>query len=205
MSIELPTFRIDAGQLLQHVSRITYRGSPLYYGRDGTNRYDDPAKTYGVLYLGRDLPTALMESMFHKHQWLAATKRSVALKEVRSRLVRAVGVHEELRLADLTAPNVMAGYFGLNLEQLSSRNYTHTQGYLPGYISCQEETMMRHYLTVCSIRRGTTILLRVSPCLTGQGKKSGSVRISSWSIMWTGLNSWLTIKSVWNLIQVRRD
>nr|WP_285427208.1 RES family NAD+ phosphorylase [Rahnella sp. CG8] len=124
----MPTFRIDAGQLLQHVSRITYRGSPLYYGRDGTNRYDDPAKTYGVLYLGRDLPTALMESMFHKHQWLAATKRSVALKEVRSRLVRAVGVDEELRLADLTAPNVMAGYFGLNLEQLSSRNYTHTQG-----------------------------------------------------------------------------
>jgi hypothetical protein len=123
----LPSLRIDAGELLQHVSRAIYRGSPLYYGRDGTNRYDDPARAYGVLYLGRDLPTALMESVFHKHQWLANTKRSIALKEVRSRLVRAVGVLDDLRLADLTAAGVMAGYFGLNLEQLSSRDYTHTQ------------------------------------------------------------------------------
>lgn len=80
-----------------------------------------------MIYLGRDLPTALMESVFHKHQWLADTKRSIALKEVRSRLVRAVGVLEEMRLADLTAPAVMAGYFGLNLEQLASRDYTQTQ------------------------------------------------------------------------------
>ncbi len=59
MSRELPLFLIDAGELLQHVSRVVYRGSPLYYGRSGTNRYDDPARTYGVLYLGRDLSTRL--------------------------------------------------------------------------------------------------------------------------------------------------
>ncbi|HBO7569885.1 TPA: RES family NAD+ phosphorylase, partial [Pseudomonas aeruginosa] len=127
MSRELPLFLIDAGELLQHVSRVVYRGSPLYYGRSGTNRYDDPARTYGVLYLGRDLSTALMESVFHKHQWLADEKRSIALKEVESRLVRAVGVLDDVRLADLTAEGVMAGYFGLNLEQLASRDYTHTQ------------------------------------------------------------------------------
>jgi len=127
MSHELPSFLIDAGELLQHISRVVYRGSPLYYGRSSTNRYDDPARTYGVLYLGRDLPTALMESVFHKHQWLADTKRSIALKEVQGRMVRAVGVLDDVRLADLTAPGVMAGYFGLNLEQLASRDYTHTQ------------------------------------------------------------------------------
>lgn len=127
MSIELPSFPIEAGELLQHVSRTVYRGDPLYYGRDGTNRYDDPARAYGVLYLGRELPTALMESVFHKHQWLADTKRSITLKEIQSRLVRAVGVLDDLRLADLTASGVMAGYFGLNLEQLASRSYTHTQ------------------------------------------------------------------------------
>jgi len=38
-----------------------------------------PTGAYGVLYLGRDLPTALMESVFHKHQWLEDTKRSIAL------------------------------------------------------------------------------------------------------------------------------
>ena len=127
MSHELPSFLIDAGELLQHVSRVVYRGSPLYYGRSSTNRYDDPAGAYGVLYLGRDLPTALMESVFHKHQWLADTQRSIALKEVQARMVRAVGVMDDVFLADLTAQGVIAGYFGLNLEQLASRDYTHTQ------------------------------------------------------------------------------
>lgn len=127
MSIVLPTSRIDTGDLLQHVSRVTYRNEPLYYGRDGTNRYDAPARDYGVLYLGRDLPTALMESVFHKHQWDRDTKRSIALAEVQSRLVRVVGVLDDLKLADLTAASVMAAYFGLTLEQLASRSYTHTQ------------------------------------------------------------------------------
>jgi hypothetical protein len=123
----LPSFRIDAGELLQHVSRVAYRNAPMYYGRDGTNRYDAPKRDYGVLYLGRDLPTALMESVFHKHRWLTDAKRSIALKEIQSRLVRAVGVLDDLCLADLTAEGVMAGFFGLNLEQLASRDYTHTQ------------------------------------------------------------------------------
>lgn len=40
---------------------------------------------------------------------------------------RAVGVIEPLALADLTAPGVMASQFGLNLSQLASRRYIHTQ------------------------------------------------------------------------------
>lgn len=110
MSIELPSFRIDAGDLLQHVSRVAYRNVSLYYGRDGTNHYDAPAGGYGVLYLGRDLPTALMESVFHKHRWDRDTGRSIALTEVQSRLVRVVGMLENPSLADLTAEGVMAGY-----------------------------------------------------------------------------------------------
>lgn len=80
-----------------------------------------------MLYLGRDLSTALMESVLHKHQWDQDTKRPVALAEVRNRLMRAVGVIDNLQLADLTAEGVMAGYFGLTLEQLANRDYTHTQ------------------------------------------------------------------------------
>src|SRR3546814_13914180 len=68
-----------------------------------------------------------MESVFHKHQWLSDTQRSIALKEVQARMVRAVGVMDDVLLADLTAPGVMAGYFGLNLAQLARRDYTHTQ------------------------------------------------------------------------------
>lgn len=37
-----------------------------------------------MLYLGLDLPTALMESVFHKHRWLTDQKRSIALKEVQA-------------------------------------------------------------------------------------------------------------------------
>ncbi|MEX5669415.1 RES domain-containing protein, partial [Pseudomonas neuropathica] len=59
--------------------------------------------------------------------WDKDTNRSIAMAEVQSRLVRAVGVLEDLRLADLTAEGVMAGYFGLNLGQLASRDYLHTQ------------------------------------------------------------------------------
>jgi hypothetical protein len=127
VSIGLPSFRIDEGTLLQHVSRVAYRGEPLYCGRDGVNRYDAQARDYGVLYLGRDLPTALMESVFHKHHWDQDAQRSITQAEVSRRLVRAVGVFEALSLADLTADGVMAGYFGLNLEQLASRSYAHTQ------------------------------------------------------------------------------
>lgn len=68
-----------------------------------------------------------MESVFHKHRWDSDAKHSIALADIRSRLVRAVGVLEELHLADLTAEGVMAGYFGLNLEQLAGRGCTHTQ------------------------------------------------------------------------------
>jgi len=122
-----PSLRIEAGDLLQHVSRVVYRNKPLHYGRSGANRYDAPMRDYGVLYLGRDLPTALMESVFHKHQWLTDANRSITLAEIQSRMVRAVGILKDLRLADLTAPGVMARCFGLNLEQLVARDYTHTQ------------------------------------------------------------------------------
>lgn len=100
---------------------------PLYYGRNATNRYDDPARHYGVLYMGFDLATALMESVFHKHRWLSETKRVISLKEVQNRIVRIIGVTRALRLADLTAPGVMASVLGLNLEQLAGRDYTYTQ------------------------------------------------------------------------------
>jgi hypothetical protein len=118
---------IAAGELLQHISRIEYAATPLHFGKSAANRYDDPAKGYGVLYLSFDLPTALMESVFHQHQWHRTRSRTITLSEIRGRIVRAVGVTGRLNLADLTAPGVMAQELGLNLGQLVSRRYTHTQ------------------------------------------------------------------------------
>lgn len=102
MGIELPSARIKAGDLLQHVSRVVYRDTPLHFGCTGTNRYDAPARDYGALYLGLDLPTALMESVFHKHHWDEDERRTISLAEVHERLVRVIGVLENLALADLT-------------------------------------------------------------------------------------------------------
>lgn len=92
-----------------------------------TPAHESDAHCGTALYYGRDLFTALMESVFHKHQWERDTKRSIAWAEVQSRLVRVVGVMDDLQLADLTVEGVMAGYFGLILEQLASRDYTYTQ------------------------------------------------------------------------------
>jgi hypothetical protein len=117
---------VPVGELLQHVSRVAYRSDPLYFGRDAGNRYDDPANRYGVLYLASELSTALMESVFHKHQWYRA-RRTITRVEASARMVRAVGVIDDLRLANLSAPGVMASRFGLNLSQLVSRRYVHTQ------------------------------------------------------------------------------
>jgi hypothetical protein len=126
VAARLPSFAIDAGVMLQHVSRVVYRDGQLHYGRAAANRYDDPQRDYGVLYLALDLHTALMESVFHEHAWHTPAQRKIALPEIESRLVRAVGVLEALRLADLTSPGIMASYFGLNMELLSMRDYTHT-------------------------------------------------------------------------------
>ncbi|WP_410505688.1 RES family NAD+ phosphorylase [Janthinobacterium sp.] len=125
--LAIPVLAIEPATLLQHVSRITYRHQALYYGHAGAHRYDDPAGLYGVLYLGADLATALMESMFHQHAWIRGA-RATSKTEVAQRLVRMVGVLRTLRLADLSAPAVMATQLGLNLQQLSSRRYAHTQG-----------------------------------------------------------------------------
>lgn len=123
----IPAATIAAGELLQHVSRCAYRGTGLYFGQDAVHRFDAPDGGYGVLYLGFDLPTALLESVFHQHQWHRRSRRTVSAAEVDARMVRAVGVLDPLVLADLTAPGVMARQFGLNLSQLSSRRYAHTQ------------------------------------------------------------------------------
>jgi hypothetical protein len=124
--LEIPVHTVAAGTVLQHVGRLTYLGTQLYFSRNKECRYDDPLKVYGVLYLGFDLNTSIMESVFHKHQWSRGA-RTISTAEVSKRMVRFVGVKKKLRLAHITAPGIMAPVLGLNLSQLLSRRYGHTQ------------------------------------------------------------------------------
>ena len=125
MTVLLPTTTIAHGTSLLHVSRIAYAGSALYFGCAG-NRYDDPAGQYGVLYAAFDLPTALMESAFHGHRWYRAP-HLMTQHELSQRLVRDLAVFDPLTVLDLNAPGLMAGQLGLNPNQLTSRDYRHTQ------------------------------------------------------------------------------
>jgi hypothetical protein len=126
-SAAIPRCAIAAETLLVHISREAYRGSPLHFGAAASNRYDAADKSYGVLYAAFDLPTALMESVFHKHRWPSRKRRTITRTELNQRMVRMIGALDDLVLADLTAANMVASVFGLNLSQLSSRNYRHTQ------------------------------------------------------------------------------
>lgn len=127
MSLTIPERIVPATTLLQQVSRTKYKASPLHFGQAAANRYDAPDLSYGVLYLGQDLSTVLMESVFHKHRWATVKRRTVARAEVYQRMVRFVEVRGDLHLADLAAPNVVASQFGLNLAQLASRKYGRLQ------------------------------------------------------------------------------
>lgn len=69
---DVPTRIIPAGELLQQVSRAAYRDTALHFGRSGGNRYDDRALRFGTLYVGFDLATALMESVFRRTVGTAA-------------------------------------------------------------------------------------------------------------------------------------
>jgi hypothetical protein len=124
--VEIPLKTIAAGTVLQHVSRMIYEGTSLHFNRDKVSRYDDPMQVYGVLYLGFDLNTAVMESVFHKHRWSRGA-RTLSTDEVARRMVRIIGIKQELRLAHITAEGIMAPVLGLNLSQLISLRYGHTQ------------------------------------------------------------------------------
>lgn len=119
---DIPFKQANAGDILQHVGHTKYQGAPLFFARAGKNRFDDPKKRYGVLYLASDLATALMESVFREHHW-DKQQRSIPQGIVDTRSVRIVGVLSKLLLANLTAPNIMAAQLGLTLEQFSSRRY----------------------------------------------------------------------------------
>jgi hypothetical protein len=119
---------IAAGTFLQHISREQYRGDPLYFGKDAVNRFDDPARLFGTLYLVYDLPTGLMETVFHDHQWhREGARRSIARSELEARMVRIVQVDHDLTLCDLASPGAAVKGFGRNAAQLSARRYSSTQ------------------------------------------------------------------------------
>lgn len=202
MSRELPLFLIDAGELLQHVSRVVYREQPAVLW---------PQRHQSLRRPGADLRRALpgprpvhgADGVGVSQAPVAGGREALDCAEGSREPARAGrGVLDDVRLADLTAEGVMAGYFGLNLEQLASRDYTHTQ-----QVSAQVHAMLgddgQPLFDGCSIRRATTIPPRASPCSSVRQQESALSMTSTWWTMWTGRASLPRIASAWSLIPGR--
>lgn len=117
------------GTLFHNVSWEEHRGKALFFGKNADHRYDDPLKQFGVLYVAPKLSSALMESVFHKHQWFRESRpRSISRTMLEKRMVRMIGVVDPIVVADLTQDDVMAACLGVDLETLVCRDYGYTQG-----------------------------------------------------------------------------
>lgn len=120
----LPVHVVHRGALLQHVSWARYAGTPLYFGRDQSSRYDAPDGAYGVLYAAEALDTALMESVFHQNEWQEQKVcRSVSVSRIEQTIVRHIKPQRDLHLFDLSAPGEATRCFGLNMELMACRDY----------------------------------------------------------------------------------
>jgi hypothetical protein len=69
---------------------------PLFFGRSGTSRFDAPANEFGVLYVGKDVHCAFIETFAH-----ATGIRFVTETALRDRELSLVTTSRPLRLVDL--------------------------------------------------------------------------------------------------------
>jgi len=79
------------------------RHSPLYFGRTGRNRFDDPQGDYSVLYAGCDLFAAFIET-FGQDTGI----RTLTTEELRSRSLTEFYPADPLLLVDLVSTGCLA-------------------------------------------------------------------------------------------------
>lgn len=90
-----PTAEIAAGEVLHRVHTAT--NDARFYGRrDATWRWDDPARIFGVLYLGRTQVGPFAETLLRR-----PNHRTLVWSEVAKRRFATFRTLEPLRLADM--------------------------------------------------------------------------------------------------------
>jgi hypothetical protein len=97
---ELPIEAIPTGTRLIRIHRSDL--GPLHFGSTGSNRFDDPAKTYGVCYLAATLEGAFAETCLR-----AVGARFVALTFLEARSFSEIEVTAPLRLAAVHGPGLV--------------------------------------------------------------------------------------------------
>jgi hypothetical protein len=79
---------------------------PVHYGRDGTYRFDDPGKEYGVLYVAEDPFGAFAESFGQLLALPVALPRMIPSGLLMERVLSTVTCNRPLRFVDLTGPGL---------------------------------------------------------------------------------------------------
>ena len=92
---ELPIVRLEGPWLRLH----TVGREPVFFGRTGLNRFDDPEGEYGVLYAAEDAFGAFIE-VYGRDPGL----NLVAETDLRGRVLSELAVEGGLRLVDLMGP-----------------------------------------------------------------------------------------------------
>ncbi|MBX6765442.1 MAG: RES family NAD+ phosphorylase [Rubrobacteraceae bacterium] len=92
---ELPIVRLEGPWLRLHAAGR----DPVFFGRTGLNRFDDPEREFGVLYAAEDAFGAFIE-VYGRDPGL----NLVAETDLRRRVISELAVEGGLRLVDLTGP-----------------------------------------------------------------------------------------------------
>lgn len=98
-SRELPIEEIPSGARLLRIHRSKL--GPLFFGSTGVNRFDDPAKSYGVCYLSTTLEGAFAETCLR-----SVGARFVALTFLEARSFSEIEATTPLRLVSLHGPGL---------------------------------------------------------------------------------------------------
>ena len=101
--VELPITRRSRRWFRAYACRY----DPLFYGRTGQWRYDDPERTYGVLYVASDLEGAFVEGCLNDAA-VGTTTPLLSQRYLEGRCVARIRFAGRLRLVDLTGPGLAA-------------------------------------------------------------------------------------------------
>ena len=129
-----PTAIIAAGEVLYRVHAASRRAR--FYGRkDATWRWDDPARVYGVLYLGQTQVGPFAETMLRR-----PGQRAVLWSEVAKRRIACFRTLRPLRLADLHGPGL--SWFGVTISEITA---DHDEAVYPGVYDATQAISARVY------------------------------------------------------------
>jgi len=99
------------------------RNDPLYFGTNGSERFDDPLRAFGVCYVGADDACAFIETVTVAAPALAGGRRTIpaGFLDLRGRAEATLLGAAPLRLVDLTGQGLAT--LGADADLCSCRNY----------------------------------------------------------------------------------